>query len=48
MGFRLRHRIEGSPLLTAESSSLYCGLPVRLRLLPTPPRGDAVIFGYRA
>jgi len=32
----------------AESSSLYCAPPVRLQLLPTPPRGDAVTFGYRA
>ena len=24
-----------------------CGLAVRLPLLPTPPRGDAVTFGYK-
>ena len=31
---------------TAESGSSSYGLLVRLRLLPTPPRGDAVTFGY--
>ena len=36
----------GSPLHTAESGSLSCGLSVRLRLLSTPPRGDAVTFSY--
>ena len=46
--FGLRHRIAGSSLHTAESSSLYCGPPVRLRLLSTPPHGDAVTFDYRA
>lgn len=30
----------------AESSSSSCGPPVRLRLLSTPPRDDAVTFGY--
>jgi hypothetical protein len=51
LGFR--HWLAGSPRQQAESSlrrliaiSLYCGLDVRLRLLPTPPRGDAVTFGY--
>ncbi len=29
-----------------ESSSCSYGLVVRLLLLPTPPRGDAVAFGY--
>ena len=32
--------------LTAESGSSSYGLSVRLRLLPTPPRDDAVAFGY--
>lgn len=31
---------------SAESGSLSYGLSVRLRLLPTPPRDDAVAFGY--
>ena len=31
----------------AESSSSSYGLVVHLLLLPTPPRGDAVTFGYR-
>ncbi|MFY9259740.1 MAG: hypothetical protein WAO71_04445, partial [Gallionella sp.] len=38
--------LAGSPSCPAESSSLYYGLPVRLRLLSTPPRDDAVIFSY--
>jgi hypothetical protein len=49
----LRHCTAGSPRQKAESSSRwlivisrYCGLDVRLRLLPTPPRGDAVTFSY--
>ena len=37
----------GSSQRTAESCSSSYGLHVRLRLLPTPPRGDAVTFGYR-
>ena len=37
----------GSSLRAAESCSLSYGLRVRLRLLSTPPRGDAVTFGYR-
>jgi len=32
----------------AESSSLYCAPPVRLQLLSTPLRSDAVTFDYRA
>jgi hypothetical protein len=51
LGFRLY--LAGSPRQQAESSlrwlteiSRYCGLDVRLRLLSTPPRGDAVTFGY--
>jgi hypothetical protein len=51
LGFR--HWLAGSPRQQAESSlrwlteiSRYCGLDVRLRLLPTPPRGDAVTIGY--
>jgi hypothetical protein len=31
----------------AESSSSSYGLVSHLRLLPTPPRGDAVTFGFR-
>lgn len=31
----------------AESSSLSYGLLFHLQLLPTPPHGDAVTFGYR-
>ena len=46
MCFRLRHGIAGSPSRPAESSSSSCGLPVRLRLLPTPPRDDAVTFSF--
>ena len=34
-------------LWQAESSSLSYGWNVRLLLLPTPPLGDAVAFGYR-
>src|SRR3954468_3404140 len=53
-GPRLRHLWAGSPQHAAESGSSSCGLSVRLRLLPTPPRGDATIpplgdavaFGY--
>ncbi len=37
----------GSSLRTAESCSSSYGLHVRLRLLPTPPHGDAVTFGYQ-
>ena len=51
IGFR--HSLAGSPRQQAESSlrrltevNLYCGLDVRLRLLPTPPHGDAVTIGY--
>ena len=43
----LRLESAGSSLRTAESCSLSYGLHVRLRLLPTPPHGDAVTFGYR-
>ena len=32
----------------AESSSSSCGLVSHLRLLPTPPHGDAVTFGFQA
>ena len=42
------HGIAGSPQLSAESSSSSYGPTVRLRLLSTPPRGDAVTFGYGA
>ena len=37
----------GSPTGLAESGSSSYGLVVHLQLLPTPPRGDAVTFGYR-
>jgi hypothetical protein len=43
---RLRLSLAGSPMPTAESSSLSYGRVVHLRLLPTLPRGNAVIFGY--
>ena len=46
MIFRLRHALAGSPLYTAETGSLYYGLPVRFQLLSTPPRDDAVTFSY--
>ena len=36
----------GSPQHAAETGSSSYGLSVRLRLLSTPPRGDAVTFGY--
>ena len=42
------HGIAGSPQPSAESSSSSYGPTVRLRLLSTPPRGDAVTFGYGA
>jgi hypothetical protein len=51
LGFR--HSLAGSPRQQAESSlrklieiSIYCGLDVRLRFLPTPPHGDAVTIDY--
>ncbi len=37
----------GSSLRTAESCSSSYGLHVRLRLLPTPPHGNAVTFSYQ-
>ena len=45
-GFRLRQDRAGSPHHAAESGSSSYRLPLRLRLLPTPPRGDAVAFGF--
>jgi hypothetical protein len=42
-----RHRFAGSPSGQAEAGSLDYGLLIHLLLLPTPPRGDAVTFGYR-
>jgi hypothetical protein len=42
----LRHSLAGSPRPQAESGSSSCGLVVHLPLLSTPPRGDAVTFGY--
>ena len=44
--FGLRPGIAGSSQLPAESSSFTYGPTVRLPLLPTPPRGDAVTLGY--
>ena len=38
----------GSPLYAAESGSSSYGPTVRFRLLPTPPRDDAVTFSYGA
>jgi hypothetical protein len=47
-GSGLHPESEGSSLRTAEScSSDSYGLHVRLRLLPTPPHGDAVTFSYQ-
>lgn len=46
--FGLRQAIAGSSSHPAESSSFSCGPPVRLQLLSTPPRDDAVTFDYRA
>jgi hypothetical protein len=43
---RLRHHPAGSPRVHAESDSYSYRLAVRLQLLPTPPLGDAVAFGY--
>jgi len=43
----LRLESGGSSQRTAESCSLSYGLHVRLRLLSTPPHGDAVTFDYR-
>ena len=45
---RLRHFSAGSPLYSAETGSSSYGLTVRLWLLPTPPRDDAVTFSYGA
>jgi len=46
-GCGLRLHLGSSSLTPAQSSSSSCGLHVRLRLLPTPPRGDSVTFGCR-
>jgi len=43
---RLHHERAGSPQPSAESGSSSYGLPVHLRLLSTPPHGDAVTFDY--
>ncbi len=40
-------RLQARRIRPAESSSSSYGLVVHLQLLPTPPRGDAVTFGYR-
>jgi len=45
---KLRHFSAGSPLYSAETGSSSYGPTVRLRLLPTPPRDDAVTFSYGA
>ncbi len=42
----LRRFYADSPVHPAESSSSSYGLVTHLRLLPTSPRGDAVIVGY--
>ena len=47
IGSGLRHESAGSSQHTAETCFSSYGLQVRFRLLPTPPRGDAVTFGYR-
>ena len=44
--FKLRPTQAGSPSHPAVSGSLSYGPFVRLAWLPTPPRGDAVTFGY--
>jgi hypothetical protein len=46
-GSGFRPSIAGSPQRPAESRSSSCGPTVHLRLLSTPPRGDAVTFSYR-
>jgi hypothetical protein len=46
MCFRLRPFVVGSSRHPAESRSSSYGPRLRFRLLPTPPRGDAVTFGY--
>ena len=43
---RLRPSHADSPLHLAESSSSSCGPRIHLPLLPTPPHGGAVTFGY--
>jgi len=43
----LRQSLVGSSQRPAASCSSSCGLRVCLRLLSTPPRGDAVTIGYR-
>ena len=44
----LRLSTAGSPQRSAESSSLSYRPTVRLGLLSTPPRSDAVTFGYQS
>ena len=44
---RLRHFSASSPPYPAETGSSSYGPTVRLRLLPTPPRDDAVTFSFR-
>jgi len=46
-GSGLHPESAGSSIRTAESRSSSYGLHVRRRLLPTPPHGDAVTFGYQ-
>ena len=48
MCFRLRFLPASSPTRPAESSSSSCRPPIRFQLLSTPPRDDAVTFGYGA
>jgi hypothetical protein len=47
LGSGLHLSLAGSPVWSAESSSLSYGWIVRLLLLPTPPHDDAVTVGYR-
>src|SRR5882762_6996884 len=44
----LRRHPASSPRVHAETGSSSCRLAVRLRLLSTPPHGDAVSFGFKA
>ena len=46
-GSGLRHFSAGSPQRPAELRSSSYGPMIHLRLLSTPPRGDAVTFSYR-
>ncbi len=43
----LRHWQQARQTTRPNRVHFRCGLAVRLPMLPTPPRGDAVSFGYR-